>query len=372
MKLMLLIFLFVYGSMHGLVYWGLRPLLKGHPALPTLVILWMSGMVITPIFVRLAEHQGFEALARALAWIGFSWMGFVFLAFSLFLLLAVWDSTIRLSAILLPSLSRLTAHGAISAILVLLIVIAASFYGLYEANNLHLEKIRIVTSKLPPESAPIRIVQISDLHLGLIHREEALAPIITKLHMLKPDLIVATGDIVDAQINHLEGLAALWQQLNPPLGKFAITGNHEVYAGLSQALDFLNQSDFTILRNEHINIGNYLKLVGVDDPGRGTQVDEDGALGTASLRYTVLLKHRPDVNENSLGRFDLQLSGHTHKGQIFPFNLIVKLVHPYLAGLYTLPNGSLIYTSRGTGTWGPPMRIGAPPEITLVELVPER
>jgi predicted MPP superfamily phosphohydrolase len=367
----LLTFLFIYGSTHALVYWGLRPLLKGHPALPTLVILWMATMVLAPLLVRFAEHRGLESLARALAWVGFSWMGFVFIAFSLFLLLALWDATMRLGGLLLPSLTRLCAHGAISAILVLLIVIAASFYGLYEANSLQLETIRITTPKLLPGSAPIRIAQISDLHLGLIHRDEALAPIIIRLQTLSPDLIVATGDIVDAQINHLEGLADLWQQLNPPLGKYAITGNHEFYAGIDQAIDFLEQSGFRILRNEHIDLGATLKLVGVDDPGRGQQVDEDGALGEDSERFTLLLKHRPDVQESSLGLFDLQLSGHTHKGQIFPFTFLTSLVYPYQAGLYTLAKGSLIYTSRGTGTWGPPMRIGAPPEITLIELVPQ-
>jgi predicted MPP superfamily phosphohydrolase len=370
MILFLLTFLLVYSSIHALVFWGLRPLLKGHPALPTLVTLWMIGMVGMPLLVRLTEQRGHETLARALAWIGFSWMGFVFLAFSLFLLVAIWDGLIRLTALLLPPLARLKIHGAISAILVLLIVIAASFYGLYEADNLRQEKVRILTPKLPETATPIRIAQISDLHLGLIHRDEALAPIVARLQALDPDMIVVTGDIVDAQINHLEGLAALWQQLDPPLGKYAITGNHEFYAGLDQSLDFLDQSGFKVLRNEHVDVGAWLKLVGVDDPGRGGQVDENAALGTASPRFTVLLKHRPDIVESSLGRFDLQLSGHTHKGQIFPFSLITGLAYPRQAGFYELAKGSALYTSRGTGTWGPPMRIGAPPEISIFELVP--
>ena len=370
MSLFLLIFLIVYSAIHGLVYWGLRPLLKGHPALPTLVVIWMIVMIVSPVLVRVAERQELETLARALAWIGYSWMGFIFIAFSLCLLLGVWDGLIRLLALAAPALLRLTAHGAISAILILLISIAASFYGLYEANDLRVETVRVKTAKLPAGTPPIRIAQISDLHLGLIHRDEALAPIITRLQVLNPDLVVATGDIVDAQINHLEGLSSLWHQLDPPQGKYAITGNHEFYAGLDQALDYLKQSGFRVLRNESVEIGLYLKLAGVDDPGRGNSSDEQAALGAASERFTLLLKHRPAVQSSSLPLFDLQLSGHTHKGQLFPFTLVTGLVHPRQAGLYPLADNSYLYTSRGTGTWGPPMRIMAPPEITLFEISP--
>lgn len=371
MGLFLLIFLSVYTLMHGLVFWGMHPLIKGHPALPTLTWAWMALMIVAPLLVRFSERSGFEALARALAWIGYSWMGGVFIAFSLFALVGSWELLFRLGRWMLPQLPNLSVHGAVSAVLVLFVVGAASFYGLYEANSLRVERVRIATAKLPAGTPPIWIAQVSDLHLGLIHRDEALAPIVNRLLELKPDLLVATGDIVDAQINHLNGLVEIWQRLNPPLGKFAVTGNHEYYAGLNQALDFLSSSGFQVLRNSSVEVGTWLKVVGVDDPARSGQPDEIGALGERSPRVTLLLKHRPLVTPESTGRFDLQLSGHTHRGQIFPFNLLTAIQFPLQDGLYELGMGQYLYTSRGTGTWGPPMRIFSPPEITLFEIVPK-
>ena len=370
MKMFLLMFLAIYGGMHLLVFWGVHPLLKGHSALPTLTWIWMVGMISTPLLVRFSERAGLETFARGLAWIGYSWMGVVFIAFSLFVLIGCWELLYRLAGWLLPNLPNLSLHGAVTATVVLFVVISASFYGLYEANNLQIEKVRIVSSKLPPGTPPIRIAQISDLHLGLIHREEALAPILSRLQELQPDLLVATGDIVDAQINHLDELVNLWRRINIPLGMYAVTGNHESYAGLEQSLDYLHRSGFQVLRNRSINVGDWLRVVGVDDPAQGGPSDENKALGEGSERFTLLLKHRPDFEEASMGLFDLQLSGHGHGGQIFPFNLLTAMKYPLLDGLYTLADNQYLYASRGTGTWGPPMRILSPPEITLFEIVP--
>ncbi|MCW9049556.1 MAG: metallophosphoesterase [Deltaproteobacteria bacterium] len=370
MKLFLLIFLIIYGGMHVLVFWGFHPLLKGHPALPTLTWIWMAGMIASPLLVRLSERGGLEQFARGLAWVSYSWMGMVLLAFSLFALIGSWELVFCLTSRLLPQLPNLSLHGAVTATVVLFVVIAASFYGLYEASNLQIERVRIVSPKLPPGTPPIRIAQVSDLHLGLIHRDEALAPIINRLQELQPDLLTATGDIVDAQLNHLDDLIDLWQRIDPPLGKYAVTGNHEYYAGLEQALDFLQRSGFQVLRNRNMNVGEWLRVVGVDDPARGGIPNEDKALGERSERFTLLLKHRPNFTVASTGKFDLQLSGHSHGGQIFPFNLLTAIKYPLLDGLYRLADSQYLYTSRGTGTWGPPMRIFSPPEITLFEIVP--
>jgi hypothetical protein len=184
-------------------------------------------------------------------------------------------------------------------------------------------------------------------------------------------MLVATGDIVDAQINHVNELVELWQRINPPLGKYAVTGNHEFYAGIDQALDFLQRSGFEVLRNRNIQVGTWLKMVGVDDPARGGKSQDNEALGERSALFTVLLKHRPDIEKLAQDKFDLQLSGHAHRGQIFPFNLLTALKYPRQNGLYELASAKYLYVSRGTGTWGPPMRLLSPPEITLFEIVPE-
>jgi predicted MPP superfamily phosphohydrolase len=360
MTLFLLTFLALYSAMHALVFWGIYPLLTGHRALPVLVAIWMGIMVVAPVLVRLLDRNGHAAAARNLAWVGYSWMGMVFLAFSVMVVIGI----LHLFALALrgvwPSMPLLSPYGPVCSGLLLLAVLAVGMYGFYVLS----------TDKLPASGKPLRLVQVSDVHLGLIHHEEALAPIIARLQELKPDLVVSTGDMVDAQMDHLNGLNDLWRHIDPPLGKYAVTGNHEYYAGLNQAIEFLQKGGFRILRGEAIRLGDQIVLAGVDDPTGRSNRDETGILnGLNSGLFTVLLKHRPRVEEQSVGLFDLQLSGHAHRGQIFPFNLLTGIEYPMQNGLHELDGGSRLYTSRGTGTWGPPMRVGSPPEITLFEIV---
>jgi predicted MPP superfamily phosphohydrolase len=298
-------------------------------------------------------------------------MGLLFFAFSLTLVLAAWELGAWGLARLLPPLPALSIAGRVSAGFLLLVALVAGVYGFFEAKDLRVTTVPLATDKLPAGSQRLRIAQVSDLHLGLLLREPALAPVIARLRELQPDLLVVTGDMVDAQINHVDGLSDLWQQLKPPLGKFAVLGNHEVYAGLGQSLDFLRASGFTVLRNASLVAGDALNLVGVDDPATGQSADESALLAaTRPGLYTILLKHRPALNPASLGHFDLQLSGHAHRGQIFPFNLLTGLRFPMQNGLYPLPGKSLLYASRGTGTWGPPMRLFSPPELTVFDITP--
>ena len=250
MLLFVLTALAIYTAMHLLVFWGIHPLLAGHPLLPTLNWLWMGLMILAPLLVRLLERGGQELAARALAWVGYCWMGLVFIAFSLCTVLAGWETLVWIFGRVWSWAAQLSVHGPISAALVVAVTLGAGLYGLYEAGHLRVETVRLASAKLPAGSPTLRIVQVSDLHLGLINRENTLAPLVAELQRLQPDLLLATGDVVDAQINHLEELAGLWRQVQPPLGKFAVTGNHEIYAGLDQALEFLDASGFRVLRGE--------------------------------------------------------------------------------------------------------------------------
>jgi predicted MPP superfamily phosphohydrolase len=233
------------------------------------------------------------------------------------------------------------------------------------------------TVKLPAQVEKLTIAQISDVHLGPMVGERRLARIVNLLERVKPDLVVATGDLVDAQMDRLNNLAAMLATLNPPLGKFAIAGNHEFYAGIRQSGRFLKVAGFNLLRNEGINLEGLINIVGVDDPAGKRRYPENSVGGkeekilladSDSEKFTLLLKHRPRVEMESIGQFDLQLSGHTHGGQIFPFNLITRIFYSWHRGLHHLDKGSVLYVSRGTGTWGPPMRFLSPPEVTLIEL----
>ena len=367
--LFVLTFLILYTAMHALVYWGIQPLLAGHALLPGLVKVCMGVMILAPILIRLLDRNGYPAMARGLAWLGYSWMGLIFLAFSLLSVVAAWHLLALGLRAVRPGMPLLSVHGPVCAAVVLLLALGGALYGFFEATDLRLERVVLISDKLAPGRPPLRIVQVSDLHLGLLHRDETLAPVVSRIRELQPDVLVATGDVVDAQLDHLDGLHSLWHEIQPPLGKFAVTGNHEYYAGLKPSLAYLEASGFTVLRGQSAAVGADLILVGVDDPAGGAgQAEAPLLAGLPRERFIILLKHRPHIDAAAAGRFDLQLSGHTPPGQIFPFNLVTRLVYPLQNGLYPLAGGGWLYTSRGTGSWGPPMRLGAPPEITLIEI----
>ncbi|MDD2856431.1 MAG: metallophosphoesterase, partial [Desulfuromonadaceae bacterium] len=204
---------------------------------------------------------------------------------------------------------------------------------------------------------------------------------IEKIKSASPDIIVSTGDMVDGKLNHdetsvtLNPLAAILSGLSAPYGKFGVVGNHEVYAGVEQSTSFTNASGFKMLRNERVETENCITIAGVDDLAVNVNNNYNPRTETELLnslskkRFNILLKHRPDIVPSSDALFDLQLSGHVHGGQIFPFNFIVKLKHAIPCGTTTTKRDSIIYVSRGTGTWGPPMRLFAPPELTIIDIV---
>jgi uncharacterized protein len=368
--LFLAIFLTVYAGMHVLVFWGARPLLPSRWRFHLLLALVMALMVFSPLLVRVLEREGLETAARGLGLISYTWMGFLFLAFVGFFIIYLWDLIVLASTCLTRSVSCLVLYGPKSSAAVLFIAFFLGLYGFFEAKNLHIEQVRIETGKLPAYVSRLRVVQLSDLHLGLINRTEFLKKVVKAVKDLHPDILVATGDIVDAQINRMDGMTELFEQVHPPLGKYAVTGNHEYYAGLAQALDFIRRCGFVVLRNETLTIDDKVRIVGVDDPAGGDKGDEVPLLHMIDReKFIILLKHRPSVSPGAEGLFDLQLSGHAHRGQISPFNLLTHLFYPMQDGLYLLSDGSRLYVSRGTGTWGPPMRVFSPPEITLIEIV---
>ena len=376
MSLFLLTFLLLYGGLHYYIFTKVRYAFTPGIVPLLLVAFFMLLMVITPLIVYTAGKLGWESFARFTAFIGYTWMGFAFLFFSgsvvidFYRLLAVVGGLILRKELASPA-------PLLQFLLPLIFCLSAGTYGFFDAKNIRTGRITIKSSKIPPELGRFRIVQISDVHLGIIVREERLSLILNEVKKAGPDLFISTGDLVDGQINHLDGLAERLQGIQARYGKFAVTGNHEFYAGLSQALDFTRRGGFTFLRGEGLTIGGWLNLAGVDDPaGRGfgliAGLPEKELLSSFPRdKFTLFLKHRPVVDPNSLGLFDLQISGHTHKGQIFPFTLLSRIFFPYNSGFYRLPRKALLYVSRGSGTWGPPVRFLAPPEVTVYELVHE-
>lgn len=346
------------------------------PAATPLLALWIALMTFSlPILWRL-EHRGAHRLATVVAWVGFSWMGWVFTYFWIALAFdLVWLSAATVAAAagadFAASISAFDAFPVVAGIAVLVCL-----YGSVDARRPRIERVAIASAKLSPGASIFRVALISDVHLGALVGARRLRRLIERVRALEPDVLVSAGDLVDGLEDRLRELAPMLDALRPRYGKFAVTGNHEYYAGVDHALAFHERAGFEVLSGATVNLNEDICIAGVDDPtGRRTGravTDEGVPLQRAPRdRFTILLKHQPVVDPRAVGLFDLQLSGHVHKGQIFPFGLFVRLAYPARTGLTKLAHGWL-YVSRGTGTWGPPMRVGAPPEITLIEIAPAR
>jgi predicted MPP superfamily phosphohydrolase len=236
--------------------------------------------------------------------------------------------------------------------------------------------VEIALRKLPRALDGFTIVQLSDLHTGLTIDREFVQRVVDRANALSPDLIALTGDLVDGNVEDLRDAVAPLGQLRAPHGVFAVTGNHEYYAGADPWIAEITRLGARYLRNERVSIergGASFDLAGVDDfTAHGEGHGEDLPAATAGRdaeKALVLLAHQPRQVRNAARHgVDLQLSGHTHGGQIWPWHYIVKLQQGgLLAGRYE-HEGTQLYVTRGCGYWGPPVRLLAPLEITRVIL----
>lgn len=374
MRLFLAVFFTLYGGMHLYLFLKIRSAFAPGIYASIMLGLFMLLMTSAPVLIRVLVHEGHEISARVLAYTGYTWMAAIFLYFCISISIDILNAVPRVIGVLINmDLSLFMPRPRTAFIISSLMSIAICTYGYFEARDIRIERLTMETTKLPVGMDRLRIVHISDVHLGLIVREDRLRRIVDIVKSATPDILVSTGDLVDAQLNNLSGLADILADIEPIYGKYAITGNHEYYAGVEKALEFTRQAGFTILRNGAVK--GVIAIIGVDDPegvqmGVETPIDEAGLLrGVSGDGFKILLKHRPVIVHESLGLFDLQLSGHTHRGQIFPFTYLSAISYPMSAGRYDLPKGSVLYVSRGTGTWGPAIRFLAMPEVTVIDLV---
>jgi predicted MPP superfamily phosphohydrolase len=371
-----IVFFGLYGLLHLYGFTKLKRALEPGPWPLGGLTLFMIMMVLAPLLIRLLEGNDWPTLARFLAHIGYVWMGLLFLFVSCALVLDAYRILILIiQGAVRVDLSHLVPSPRLSFFAPLILALTFGIFGFFQALNIRTERIAIQTAKIPRDIGRVRIVQISDVHLGLIVRQGRLAKILECVDAAHPDLLVSTGDLVDGQLNELAGLAEQIRQVKTPLGKYAVTGNHEFYAGIGTALKFTRDAGFTVLRGRGLTVPGVLNLAGVDDSagnrfGTGHMISEKALLTDLPRSFfTVLLKHRPLPDEASIGHFDLQLSGHTHKGQIFPFTVLIDLMYPKSAGLMQFGAGSRLYVSRGSGTWGPPIRFLSTPEVTVIDLI---
>ncbi len=239
------------------------------------------------------------------------------------------------------------------------------------------ERVAVPLPELPAALEGLRIAQISDVHIGPTVRVDTVRAMVEQVNALEPDLVVLTGDLADGSVGELAPHAAPLADLRAPLGRFFVTGNHEYYSGVFAWLAETERLGFTNLVNEHRVLergGARLVVAGVTDERARSIVPEHRTDAAAALAGApagaprILLAHQPrSAPAAAAAGADLILSGHTHGGQYVPWTWAIHLVEPYITGLYRVGEAQL-WVNRGTGTWGPPLRLGSRQEITLLEL----
>jgi uncharacterized protein len=369
MIIFLLVFLCLYGGINFYFFYKANDIFHFAGKTEWIIITLLIALVLAPIIIRLAEKMHWETLARIIAYCGYLWMAFVFLFFFFHMTLDIARYAFKL---LDQNADNLLVKNLIFSLAVF-ITLASVVYGFFDAQKIRVQKLEIQTEKILPDNRKIRIVLISDVHIGLLIKGQRLQAILEKVKEAKPDILISTGDLLDGELNNVMAEAKQLAEIKPPYGKYAVTGNHEFYAGIEKSLEFTKQAGFEILRNESKKAAG-INIIGLDDPTARQQGFSENNVDLSSLfptqgsnEFVLLLKHQPTVREDK--NFDLQLSGHTHGGQIFPFMFLTRLLFPENFGYHQLNGNKSVYISRGAGTWGPPIRLFAPPEITVIDLI---
>jgi uncharacterized protein len=344
----------------------------------TLAVLLASIPIAAGIYKNLPSGA-----ARLIGAIPFVWLGvmmlllFWFFAVDLMKLVALLSSRIGDFSFTEP-LRLLVAR--IAAAVGVALVVCLSMVAVRNASGPPtLTELDVRMPRLPRDFDGYSIVQIGDLHIGGSLSDRVwVEQLVAKVNALHPDIVAITGDVVDGSPTEiLDGVAPL-AGLRAKRGVFFVAGNHEHYSGFPAWVPVFEKLGFRILSNERVSIGEdaaSFDLIGVDDfdgrrmsPGPGADIEKATA-GRDPGKAAVLLSHQPKIAAEAakLG-IDLVLAGHTHGGQIWPFSALVRLQQPYLRGLYRVSAGTQIYVSDGTGTWGPPMRLGTHSEVVRIVL----
>lgn len=364
------VIIMLYGGMHYYLFLKLQTIFADHRKLIVTTLLFCGCSVFLSEFLL---HQNTQSVVvYPMALFAFSWMGYVFIFF--FVSIAVDAGAMLIHGIKLGRLA-MVLDSPQRTIWMLLLTLVIAVQGFWSARQVNIERVNLASDKL---NQALRVVQISDLHLGMLTSINHLHRLVMSINNLEPDIIVSTGDLVDMGLDHRQDMLQEISRLKAKFGKYAVYGNHEALAGLQSSREFIQAAGFILLSGRVVNVDKIINIAGVDDP-MVKRTAEPGAVNEADMlkqhangHYTLLLKHQPVIDQGSVGWFDLQLSGHVHGGQIFPFGFLTWLTYRTTMGLSKVGRQSWLYVSRGTGTWGPPMRVLAPPEISVFELRPSQ
>jgi predicted MPP superfamily phosphohydrolase len=371
----------IMGAIHGYVWFRLIQAPEwpvGTYRALTLAIIVLYVLVPFSFYLSRATNSPFKTLVTVPAYV---WMGVIFILFTLVAgvdLVRLLGTAVQMLLADVPPRDpeRRVAMARVIASATAVVGAGATLAALRSGlGRVAIKRVRVRLARLPQALDGTVIVQLSDVHVGPTIKKAFVVDLVRRVNGLEPDLIAITGDLVDGSVTELGPHVAPLSELRSTFGTFFVTGNHEYYSGPDDWCRELERLGIRVLRNERVVIGDAaasFDLAGIDDPearrfGGGSDLARAVA-GRDPGRELVLLAHQPravfQAQEHGVG---LQLSGHTHGGQIWPWRYFVYLQQPVVAGLKRLGQ-TLLYVSSGTGYWGPPMRLGAPAEITHIVL----
>lgn len=397
-----LLFLAVSFSVLGLTYgytgWRIIAPYDLGPLATSILWLTVAVFLVMPFAAILLRFSGHSVPGRTvLAWAAYLSLGFFTIVFTLVLARDTVYIVTRSVLFLARLIGNAGADGHAAAICgdfpqkaaiflrfsntaILLLSLALIGYGVYGARRTpETVTVDVPIQGLHPGLADLRIVQITDIHAGPTIGRGYVSAIVDRVNALEPDIVAVTGDLADGSPDILRDIIAPLGNIRSRYGLFFVTGNHEYYSGVTAWIAEAERLGMTVLTNDHRIIdhgGARLALCGIPDNEGGRFLESHAPdpagtlLGAGEADMSILLAHQPvSVFEASKAGFDLQISGHTHGGQYMPFKWLVRLQQPYISGLVR-HGGTWLYVSRGTGYWGPPVRIGVPSEITLFNIIP--
>lgn len=370
----------ILALLHAYIGWRIVPDLSSTGAAVAMIVWLVASLAMMP-FAFVARRVREQPVADALAWAGLITAG----SFSsLFVLTVLRDAVMvlaHLASLLAPDDVPLDDIRSIGAGAVPLLTLAFTAIGFVNARMpARVRRVDIPVANLPGGLHGFSIAQISDLHVGPTIKRDYVDAIVDAVNALGADAIAITGDLVDGSVPQLAEHTQPLSRLSARHGVYFVTGNHEYYSGVHAWIAELQRLGIRVLMNEHVVLrrdGAAVVLAGVSDYSAHhfdpSQISDPGRAISgvpADAAVKVLLAHQPrSAFAAAEHAFDVQLSGHTHGGQFLPWNFFVPMQQPFTAGLHRHRN-LWVYTSRGTGYWGPPKRLGAPSEITYVRLVP--
>ena len=367
MRRRIVVFIVIVQSILLLAHWFIYSTWTGFEAVPDppgITPLQAAAGILSISFVvaSVLARRYFNTWVRSLYGIAATWLGmvnFLFLAACLCWIIAIGARVAHVS--LDASLLARILFGA---------ALLAGIYGLINARWLRVKHITVKLPNLPPSWRGRVAALVSDVHLGHVNGARFMRRIIDQLKRLAPDVIFLTGDLYDGTKVDAPAVAAPWQDISPPLGSYFVTGNHEEFSDPLQYIHAMRGTGVRVLNNEKVDLDG-LQLVGVQHHDSTNAERFQAILERAELRTgepSILLSHAPHALEvPEQAGVSLQLSGHTHGGQIFPFTWFTRRIfRQYTYGLQQFGK-MLVYTTTGAGTWGPPMRVGTRPEIVLIK-----